>query len=365
MHRINRRGFLAINGSIALSATFAFQRAQAAGETLTVGFIYPGARDDFGYIQAHSQAATMLKRMPGVKVVEEENVPETVAVQKTMEGMIEQDGATLIFPTSYGYLDPHVLRIAEKHPKVQFAHCGVTNSVRPPNVGSFFGRFEEATYLDGVVAGYMSKTKKIGWVAAKPVSQVLIDINAFTLGAQSVDPSITTHVIFTGDWSLPLKEAEATNSLIDQGCDVLTCDAQSPRVVAETAERRGVMTSGNYVSLAKLAPKGFLTGTEWDWSTPYTAYVKAAQAGRPMVPFVRGGLKEGFVRNSAYGPAVNAAAKAKVDDIRARMLAGNFPIFKGPMKDNKGGVAIPSGAVSSLADLDSMNYLVAGVVGQA
>jgi simple sugar transport system substrate-binding protein len=366
MNPINRRGFLTINGAIALGTTFAFQRAQAAGETLTVGFIYPGARNDFGYIQAHSQAAAIIKKMPGVKVIEEENVPETVAVQKTMEGMIEQDGATLLFPTSFGYLDPHVLKVAQKYPKVQFAHCGVrTKGTHPANVSSFFGRFEEATYLDGVVAGHMSKTKKIGWVAAKPVPQVLIDINAFTLGAQSVDPSITTHVIFTGDWSLPIKEAEATNSLIDQGCDVLTCDAQSPRVVAEIAERRGAMTSGNYVSLAKLAPKGFLTGTEWDWSTPYTAYVKAVQEGKPMIGYVRGGLKEGFVRNSAYGPAVSAAAKAKVDDIRARMLAGKYPIFKGPMKDNKGRLAIAAGAVSSLADLDSMNYLVAGVVGQA
>jgi basic membrane protein A len=362
----NRRHFLQTTGAIALGSTLPFQLAQAAGEKITVGFIYPGARDDYGYIQAHSQAAAALKKTPGVKVIEEENVPETAAVQKTMEAMIVQDGASLIFPTSYGYLDPHVLKVAEKYPKVQFAHCGVRGKgAFPANVGSFWGLFEQAAYVDGIVAAFMTKSKKLGWVAAKPVPQVLIDINAFTLGAQSVDPSITTHVIFTGDWSLPIKEAEAANSLIDQGCDILTCDCQSPRTTVETAERRGVMSVGNYVSLAKLAPKGFLTGTEWNWATPYGAYVKAVQAGKPMVGYVRGGLKEGFVKNSAYGPAVSPAAKAKADATRARMLAGDFPIFKGPLKDNKGGVAIAAGAVSDQAALDSMNYLVAGVVGQA
>jgi basic membrane protein A len=367
MKQNNRRHFLKTTGALALGSTLPFQLAQAAGEKLTVGFIYPGTRGDYGYIQAHAQAAAILRKMPGVKVVEEENVPETAAVQKTMEGMIVQDGATLLFATSYGYLDPHVLKVAEKYPKVRFAHCGVWNKGKhPANVSSYFGRYDQTMYLDGIVAAHMSKSKKLGWVAAKPVPQVLIDINAFTLGAQSVDPSITTHVIFTGDWSLPIKEAEATNSLIDQGCDVLTCNSQSPRMVVETAERRGAMTLGNYVSLAKLAPKGYLTGSEWDWSTPDGTYVKEILEGKPMSPYLRGGLKEGFAKNSAYGPTVSAAAKANADDIRIRMLAGKYPIFKGPLKDNKGGIVIPAGVVQDQTDtLDGMNYLVAGVVGQA
>jgi simple sugar transport system substrate-binding protein len=367
MNKNNRRTFLKTTGAIALGSTLPFQLAQAAGDNLTVGFIYPGARDDFGYIQAHAQAAAIVKKMPGVNVIEQENVPETFAAQQAMEAMIVQDGATLLFATSFGYLDPHVLKVAEKYPNVRFAHCGVwTKGKHPANVSSYFGRFEQTMYLDGVIAGHMSKSKKLGWVAAKPVPQVLIDINAFTLGAQSVDPSITTHVIFTGDWSLPIKEAEATNSLIDQGCDVLTCNSQSPRVVVETAERRGAMSCGNYVSLAKLAPKGYLTGTEWDWSTPDAAYVKEIQQGKPMTSYMRGGLKEGFVKNSTYGPAVSAAAKANVDDIRTRMLAGKYPIFKGPLKDNKGGIVIRAGVVEErTATLDAMNYLVAGVIGQA
>jgi basic membrane protein A len=368
MRKTNRRNFLKTTGALALAGTLPFELARAAGEKLTVGFIYVGPRDDFGYNQSHAQAAAIIKKMPGIKVIEEEKVPETVAVQKTMEAMIAQDGASLIFPTSFGYFDPHVLKVAEKYPKVRFAHCGGlwTKGKHPTNVGSFFGYIEECQYLNGVMAGHMSKTKKLGFVAAKPIPQVLRNINAFTLGAQSVDPSITTHLIFTGDWSMPVKEAEAANSLIDLGCDVLTCHVDGPKVVVETAEKRGVMTCGYHASQAKLAPKGYLTGAEWDWSTPYTALVKAAQEGKPMINFLRGGLKGGFVKMSAYGPADTALAKTRADDIKGRMLAGKYPIFKGPLKDNKGNIVITAGVVQEQTDiaLESMNYLVAGVVGQ-
>ena len=157
----------------------------------------------------------------------------------------------------------------------------------------------------------MTKSKKLGFVAAKPIPQVLRNINAFTLGAQSVDPSITTQVIFTGDWSMPVKEAEATNSLVDQGCDVLTCHVDGPKVVVETAEKRGVMSCGYHASQAALAPKGYLTGAEWDWQTPYKELVADAQAGKPQPNVLRGGLKEGFVKMSPYGAKVTPAAAKK------------------------------------------------------
>ncbi|MEO7494457.1 MAG: BMP family ABC transporter substrate-binding protein [Massilia sp.] len=347
-----------------------FELAQAAAAgNLVVGVIYVGPRGDFGYNQAQAQAVAIIKKIPGVKVVEEEKVPETVAVQKTMEAMIEQDKATLIFATSFGYFDPHVLKMAEKYPKVRFAHCGGmwTAGKHPLNVGSYFGYIDECQYLDGVVAGHMSKSKKLGFVAAKPIPQVLRNINAFTLGAQSVDPSITTHVIFTGDWSQPVKEAEAANSLLDQGCDVLTCHVDGPKVVVETAEKRGKMSCGYHASQAKLAPKGYLTGAEWDWSTPYAELIKESQTAKPMDNFLRGGLKEGFVKMSPYGASVTAAARTKADAIKAEMVKGSFAIFKGPIKDNTGKVVIPAGTtqVQTAPELEAMNYLVAGVIGKA
>jgi simple sugar transport system substrate-binding protein len=362
----SRRTFIKDASLLALAALTPLQSVFAAGKT-TIGVIYVGARGDYGYNQAQAQAAAVIKKLPNVKVVEEENVPETIAVQKTMEAMIEQDGATLIFATSFGYFDPHVLKMAAKYPNVRFAHCGgLWKAGNPPNITSYFGYIDECQYLNGVVAGHMTKSKKLGFVAAKPIPQVLRNINAFTLGAQSVDPSITTQVIFTGDWSMPVKEAEATNSLVDQGCDVLTCHVDGPKVVVETAEKRGAMSCGYHASQAALAPKGYLTGAEWDWQTPYKELVADAQAAKPLPNVLRGGLKEGFVKMSPYGAKVTPAAAKAADTVKASMMAGQFVIFKGPIKDNKGGVAVASGTSHVQTDytLESMNYLVAGVAGQ-
>ncbi len=363
---LNRRHVLAAG---ALMAAVPW-RAANAQTPLTVGVIYVGPKGDFGYNQAQAQAAAAIRRLPGVKVVEEESVPETVAVQKTMEAMINQDKAGLIFPTSFGYFDPHMLRMAQKYPNVRFAHCGGmwTAGKHPTNTGSYFGYIDECQFLAGVVAAHASKGKRLGFIAAKPIPQVLRNINAFTLGARSVDPTATTRVIFTGEWSMPVKEAEASTSLIDQGVDVLTCHVDSPKVIMETAEKRGVFCSGYHASQAALAPKGYLTGAEWDWSTPYNTLVKAAQSGAPMPNFLRGGLKEGFVKMSPYGAAAPAAARTRADAVRAEMMKGTFVIFRGGtggLKDNKGAVVVPAGKSlgQTEAELERMNYLVEGVVG--
>jgi simple sugar transport system substrate-binding protein len=342
------------------------RRARAAAP-LTVGVVYVGPRDDYGYSQAQAQAAAALKKLPGVKVVEQERVAETVDAQKVMESMIEQDGATLIFPTSFGYFDPHVLKVAQKYPKIRFAHCGGlwTKGKHPANVGSYFGYIDECQYLNGVVAGHATRSKKLGFIAAKAIPQVLRNINAFTLGARSVKPDITVQVIFTGDWMLPVKEAEAANGLVDQGADVITMHVDSPKVIVETCERRGISVCGYHANQAALAPKGYLTGAEWNWTTPYRTHVEDAVAGRPLDNFLRGGLKEGFVKPSPYGAAVPAGARRNADDVKARMMAGEFVIFRGPISDNAGKVVIPAGVAHKQQDvvLEEMNYLVAGVVG--
>jgi basic membrane protein A len=367
---INRRGVLKGVGAVGATAALGGLSGLVQGQApITVGVIYVGPRDDYGYNQAQAEAAAEVKKLPGVKVVEEENVPETTAVQKTMQGMIAQDGAALLFPTSFGYFDPHMLAVAGKNPKARFAHCGGlwSEAKHPKNTGSFFGYIDEGQYLNGVVAGHMSKSKKIGFIAAKPIPQVLRNINAFTLGARSVDPSITTTVIFTGDWSMPVKEAEATNSLADQGVDVFTMHVDSPKVIVETAAKRGKFVCGYHASQAKLAPNAYLTGAEWNWITAYKTIIEAARSNKPHPNFVRGGLKDGFVKTSPYGSMVTAAAKKKADEVKAAMVAGKFDIFKGPLKDNTGKEVIPAGKVFAQTDvtLEGMNYLVEGVVGKA
>ena len=363
--RTSRRRALAQLSAATLAGLSPWAWAQKA---ITVGVIYVGPKDDFGYNQAHAEAAAELKKMAGIKVVEEENVPETQAVQKTMQGMISQDGATLLFPTSFGYFDPHMLEVAKKNPGVRFSHCGGmwTKGKHPDNTGSFFGYIDEAQYLNGVVAGHMSKSKKLGFVAAKPIPQVLRNINAFTMGARSVDPKITTSVIFTGDWSMAVKEAESTNSLADQGVDVFTMHVDGPKVVVETAAKRGKMVCGYHASQAKLAPAAYLTGAEWNWITAYKLIIDAAKTGKPHPNFVRGGLKDGFVKTSPYGAMVPEAARKAADAVKAKMMAGSFDIFGGELKDNTGKVMIPKGSVLKLTDpaLEGMNYLVEGVLGK-
>jgi basic membrane protein A and related proteins len=333
-----------------------------------IGFIYVGAKDDYGYNQAHSEGAAALKKIEGVSIFEEENVPETMEVQKSMESMINMDKVSLIFPTSFGYFDPHVLEMAKKYPSVSFLHCGglYDSTKHPANVGSYFGYIDEAVYLSGIVAGYASKTKKLGYIAAKPIPQVLRNVNAFALGAQSVDPTITLTVIFTGDWFLPVKEAEAANSLADQGIDVITGHVDSPKVLIETSEKRGIYSVGYHTDQSTLAPKGFLTGAVWNWPKVYTDFVKLHSEGKSTGGLHRGGIKEGIVTTAPYGPAVSEEAKKKAEEIKGEfMKEGGYSIFKGPLISNTGKVILKEGEELKQQDpiLESMDYLVKGVKG--
>ena len=354
-------------GAVAATAIHPFVRSAKAAD-LTIGFIYVGPKDDFGYNQAHAEGAAAVAAMSGVTVIEEENVPETVDVEKTMESMINLDGTPLLFPTSFGYYDPHVMKVAEKYGDTTFLHCGgLWQDGHPSNAGSYFGYIDEAQFLSGIVAGYTTKTKKLGFVAAKPIPQVMRNINAFTLGARMVDPDITTQVIFTGDWAMPVKEAEATNSMVDQGVDVVTMHVDSPKVVVETAESRGIHSCGYHASQAPLAPKGYLTGAEWNWSKVYTDYVTMFQEGKTIPNLVRGGLAEGVVKTSAYGPAVSSEARKHADAVKAEFMKGGYVIFKGPLVDNTGKTVIAAGTERGQTDieLEKMDYLVEGVIGAA
>lgn len=350
-------------------------KATSGGEAkpLVLGFIYVGAKDDYGYNQAHAEGAAGIAKLPGVKIVEQASVPETTEVQEAMRNMIEQDGVTVLFPTSFGYYDPHILKLAQDYPEVQFLHCGgrYEEGKHPKNVGSYFGYIDEAQYVAGIVAGLTSKTGKLGFIGAKPIPQVLRNINSFTLGARSVKPSITTQVVFTGDWSLPVKEAEAANSMADQGVDVLTSHVDSPKVIMETAEKRGIFSSGYHANQAKLAPKGYLTGAEWDWTSVYTSYVEMIRAGKTLmnggIPhLVRGGFKEKFLTLSPYGSAVGEQAKKDADAAKAKFLDGSMVVYKGGLKDNSGKVVIPAGKDLKQQDgeLEKMNWLAEGVVGK-
>src|SRR5215831_8532698 len=235
-------------------------RARAAG--LTIGFIYVGPKDDYGYNQAHAEGASAVKSMSNVTVIEQEKVAETIDVQKTMESMIKLDGASLLFPTSFGYFDPHMLAMCVKYPSIQFRHCGGlwSKDKHPANAGSYFGYIGMGQYLNGVIAGHATKSKKLGFVAAKPIPQVLLNINSFTLGARSVD----------------------------QGIDVITCHVDGPKVVVQTAAGRGAFVCGYHANQAPLAPEKYLTGAEWNWANVYKIYATKFLGGETLPNFTRG-----------------------------------------------------------------------------
>jgi basic membrane protein A len=367
MPSLNRRRFLGTSAAVVgVTALSGFPRPALAQDKLTVGFIYVGPKDDFGYNQAHAEGAAAVKAMDGVTVLEEENVPESQDVQNTMESMINFDGATLLFPTSFGYFNPHIIEVAPKFPDVRFEHCGgLWADGDPTNAGSYFGYIGMGQYLNGIAAGHASKSKKIGFVAAKPIPQVLNNINSFLLGARAVDPTITCQVIFTGEWSLAVKEAEATNALADQGCDVITCHVDGPKVVCETAASRGAFVCGYHANQSPLAGDLYLTGAEWNWANVYTDMVSKTMVGETIPNFVRGGLADGFIKMSPLGAGNSDAARAQFEAVKAEIIAGGFAAIKGPMNDNNGNQIVADGEALVETDVavESMDYLVEGVLG--
>src|SRR6201996_5857582 len=358
---LSRRRFLKGTAGGILAAGSGAGLAQAAN--VTIGIVYGGPRDDFGWNQAHAVAIKALKALPGVTAVEEENVPETDACAKSMESMVNLDNANIVLGTSFGYFDPFMIDLSKKYAKVEFRHAAPLWTPKlPKNLGSYFGYLNQAHYVDGVAAGLSTKSNKLGFVAAKPIASVLSNINSFMLGAKSTNPNSTVQVIFTGDWSLPVREAEAANALVDAGNDVVTCHVDGPKVVIETAEKRGAKTCGHNASQAPLAPKGFITGAEYKWITIYKGYATDLTAGKTLPNMVSGGYEADMVQNSPFGAgASDAARKAATDAIAG--LENKKPIYVGPLKDNKGKVVIGKTYDNLDPFLDKMDYLLDGVVG--
>lgn len=370
----DRRLFLRTSTAAGIGVLLGSTRfLSAADQRIVMGFVYSGPKNDLGYNQAHWQGKQTLASLPYVRAIDEANIDETNDVEESMRNMIHMDGAKVIFGTSYGYLDPYMLRLARECPDVQFFHCGGSyrEGVDPPNLGVYFGFIDEVEYLAGMAAGSMTKSGLLGFVAAKPIPQVLRNINSYMLGARSVHPTVAMKVVFTGDWVLPVREAEAASSLADQGADVLTGHTGSPRVIVQVAERRGIWATGYQFDQSLVAPHRFLTGAEWSWGVVYRQYAEMIHAGRSVtagtIPRrMTGMLKDGFCRLSNFGPAVPFDVRASILDAQQQLIHGTRAIYQGPLRDNKGRVVVPAGKTISISDtaLDRMNWLLEGIDGE-
>ncbi len=329
---------------------------------LIVGILHVGSVNDGGYNQAHAEGIkVMQKALPNVKVLEVENVPEGADAERVMENMIRQ-GAKLIIPASFGYLDP-ALNVARKYPDVKFEHPGGFRLA--PNFGTYWVSTPEAFYLMGIAAGSTSKSGKAGYVVALPISFFLANVNAFHLGARTINSKFETRVVFTGTFLDPGKEATATNALLDQGVDIVAMIVDSPLTVVQTAEKRGAFSVGyHFVGLQKFAPKGWISGIAFTWGNLYTRFARQVMDGTWKSEAIFGSLASDFFTIAPFGPAVPQGAVRQINAAKQAFISGQLNVFQGPIKDNRGAERVATGQVLTNQDIGRMDWLAEGVIGQ-
>lgn len=333
----------------------------AAAEPLKVAFVYVGPIVDAGWTHQHDLGRRALEKAFGerIKTSFVESVPENADAERVVRELAKA-GNQLIFTTSFGYMNP-TLKVAKQFPKVIFENA--TGYKRAKNVGTYSGRFYEGKYLNGILAGKMTKSNVLGYVAAFPIPEVIGDIDAFTLGARSVNPKVRVRVIWTNAWFDPPKEREASDVLVSQGADILCHDTDSTAVV-QAAEAKGVYVLGYNSDMAKYGPRAQLSGTLQLWDDYYIKTVNSVLAGKWKSGDVWGGIKDKMVGTAPYGAAVPADVRAFVDAKRAELVAGKLHPFEGPIRDQSGTVRVGSGKRLPDKSLLAINWYVEGIVGK-
>jgi simple sugar transport system substrate-binding protein/basic membrane protein A len=340
-----------------------------AEQNLTVGFVFIADQHDLGYTQAIWEASEALARaLPDIKVLRTPNIPESgTAAENAMEALIRR-GATVVFATSYGYLDA-AYRVARRHPDVIVLHQGgIEKTPKLANFGTYWGTIEEPVYLAGIVAGAATKTGRLGFVAAFPIPAVLNNVNAFLLGARVARPDATEYVRFTGRWCDPKAQRRAARELLAEGVDVLTQHQDCTRTILQAAEQSGIYSVGYHSDGSEVAPRGYLVGSVWNWSDVLVDIVRTirrgAFEGSQYNDDFRGGLATGdnpFVL-SEMSDLVSQDTRDLVAEAEARMQSGWSP-FTGPIVDQAGRVRQREGVTPKRSEIDTMDYLIEGVIG--
>jgi len=337
-----------------------FATVGAAQPCLVVGIVYGGPITDAGYNQAHYEAIRQLQvNMPCVRVIQAEMVGEGDA-EAVMEMMIAQ-GAKLIFPASFG-LQTAAFNVSKRHPSVVFMHPGGFRL--SDNFGTYFGMPQFGMYLLGAAAAMMTTTGKLGFIGGLPIGFVLGNANGFHLGARSVNPEIQTYVVFTGSFVDRVKEIAATNTLIQQGCDVIAMHVDSPQTIVQAAEAAGVYSIG-YQNLAaqNFAPRGWITGLGFTFGGLFTETAQQVIAGTWKPAHLRKGFADGYQALAPFGPAVPMYVQQNVLGLLEDLNAGTLQPFAGPIKDQAGAVRIKDGEVWGNDKMGSFDWFVEGIIG--
>jgi basic membrane protein A len=331
-----------------------------AKSNVKVGFIYVGPIGDGGYTQAHNDGRLYLEKTLGVKTVYIENIAEDpVAVVKAVDNMVAQ-GANVIFGTSFGFMDGMV-KAAKKYPNVVFMHCSGYKTA--PNLGVYFGRMEQPRYLSGIAAGLKTKTNVIGYVAAFEIPECVREINAFTLGAQSVNPKVTVKVTWTHTWYDPAKEKEAAKALLDQNADIIA-QHQDTAGPMQAAEERGKFAIGFDLDARTKAPKAYLTAPVWDWGPYYVSVVKSVQNGTWKSGNYWGGMQDGIVKLAPLTKNVAPGTAVAIATAKNLILSAPNMEFAGPIYDQSGKLRVAKGKTLTDAQQLSMDWFVKGVEGK-
>jgi basic membrane protein A and related proteins len=350
-----------VAASLPAAAQPAAPAQPAAGAPYKIGYVYVSPIGDAGWTFQHDSGRKEMEKALGGKVVSKyvESVPEGADAERVIRELA-QSGNQLIFTTSFGYMNP-TLKVAKAYPKTHFEHA--TGYKTDANVGVYNARFYEGRYLAGIVAGKMTKSNVAGYVAAFPIPEVVMGINAFTRGMKSVNPKAEVKVIWANTWYDPGRERAAAETLVSQGADVLTHHTDSTAVV-QAAEAKNVYAVAYHSDMSKYGPKAHLTAVTHQWGAYYTKAVQDAMDGKWKPGNTWGGIKEGMIKMAPFNPAVPKDVQDLVNKTSADIGAGKFHPFTGPMKDNDGKERLAAGKTISDADLSKMDYYVEGVQGK-
>ena len=323
--------------------------------------VYITTPGDKGWSYMHDLGIAQMESELGIEVTRLELVPEGAEAVAVFD-KLARDGYNLILGTSFGYMDP-MLEVAAKYPNVCFQHASGYKTAA--NMGNYFGAMEEARYLSGIAAASSSKSGKLGYVAAFPIPEVLRGINAFTLGARSVNPAATVQVAWTSTWYDPAVEKEAAQSLLAAGADVLAQHQDSP-ATGEAAKEAGAKWVGYNSDVAAADfPDTWLTSPKWNWGPHYVKLGKDVAAGTcDSTPYYCT-MADGMITLGAYGSSVSQATQDLIAEKAAAIIDGSLKPFTGPINDNEGNEVIAAGATAALGDLLGQSYLVEGVIGSA
>ena len=347
---------LLVTGALALSAG----QAQAE-DKMKVGFIYVSPIGDAGWTFQHDTGRKALEEKFGDKIEVKylDSIPEGPEAERVARELASS-GHQVIFGTSFGYMNP-MLKVAKTFPKIHFDHA--TGYKTAANMGNYNARFYEGRYLAGIVAGSMTKSNKLGYVAAFPIPEVLQGINAYTRGAQSVNPDIEVNVVWVNSWFDPGREREASDTLLDQGADVVTHHTDSTAPVI-AAEEKGKYAIAYHSDMSKYGKKAHLTSVTHHWGDYYIDAVQKALDGNWEAGSIWGGIKDGMVDIGEMNEVVPEDVVKKVEAAKAAIIDGSLHPFAGPVVDQDGKELVAEGQNMSDEDMSKMGFYVKGVNGK-